>query len=483
MGNKRGELSPLKRAFLALTAAEDELERVKREPIAVVGVGCRFPGGADSLDLYWQMLCDGVDAVRPVPADRWNIDDYYDPDPNQPGKIVSRDGGFIDCDVSQFDAAFFGISPREAHRLDPQQRLLLEVVWEALDHAGQRRERLEGSQTGVFLGISTNDYQLMQSGDPSKFGTYDITGNAHNAAAGRIAYTLGLHGPCMAIDTACSSSLVAVHQACSSLRNEECEQALAAGVNLILQPDATIALSKAQVLSNDGRCRTFDAAADGMVRGEGCGVLVLKRLSTAERDGDQILALIRGSAVNQDGPSSGLTVPNGPAQEAVIRQALKQGGIRAADVGYIETHGTATQLGDPIEVRALAAVYGKGRTEDDPLLLGSVKTNMGHLEAAAGIAGLIKAILAVHKGEIPRHLHLENPTPLIPWGDFPVQVTTEQISWGGGEKTRMAAVSSFGFSGTNGHVVVEERREKREADGTGRGGKAGKQCCFFVRND
>ena len=462
MGNKRGELSPLKRAFLALTAAEDELERVKREPIAVVGVGCRFPGGADSLDLYWQMLCDGVDAVRPVPADRWNIDDYYDPDPNQPGKIVSRDGGFIDCDVSQFDAAFFGISPREAHRLDPQQRLLLEVVWEALDHAGQRRERLEGSQTGVFLGISTNDYQLMQSGDPSKFGTYDITGNAHNAAAGRIAYTLGLHGPCMAIDTACSSSLVAVHQACSSLRNEECEQALAAGVNLILQPDATIALSKAQVLSNDGRCRTFDAAADGMVRGEGCGVLVLKRLSTAERDGDQILALIRGSAVNQDGPSSGLTVPNGPAQEAVIRQALKQGGIRAADVGYIETHGTATQLGDPIEVRALAAVYGKGRTEDDPLLLGSVKTNMGHLEAAAGIAGLIKAILAVHKGEIPRHLHLENPTPLIPWGDFPVQVTTEQISWGGGEKTRMAAVSSFGFSGTNGHVVVEERREKRE---------------------
>lgn len=447
--------SPLKQAYLLLTEAETRLEQVQREPIAIIGMACRFPGGANTPDQFWQMLHDGVDAIMPVPPDRWDAAALYDPDPDAPGKMITTEGGFI-TPVDQFDPTFFGISPREATHLDPQQRLLLEVAWEALDAAAQPRERLAGSRTGIFVGITTNDYQLMQGGQMEQLGIYDVTGNAHNTAAGRLAYTFGFHGPCMAIDTACSSSLVAVHQACVSLRLGECEQALAGGVNLILRPEGSIALSKARVLSPDSRSRTFDAAANGMVRGEGCGLIVLKRLSVAQRDGDNILAVIWGSSVNHDGPSSGLTTPNGPAQEAVIRQALAQGKIDPAQVSYIEAHGTATPLGDPIEAGALSAVFGRFRTPADPLLLGSVKTNIGHLEAAAGIAGIIKVVLALQHGQIPPHLHFQHPTPHIPWDKWPLKVTTQATNWQPTNGKRLAGVSSFGFSGTNGHIILAE---------------------------
>lgn len=448
-------LSLIKQAFLAVTEMEARLEKMEREPIAIIGLACRFPGDASNPDAFWTMLKSGIDGVRSVPSDRWDADRYYDPNPAQAGKMVSKQGGFIEG-VDQFDPIFFNITPREALQLDPQQRLLLETAWEAMDYAGQPRDRQAGGRTGVFVGISTNDYQLMQHRRGDALDTYDITGNAHHAAAGRLAYIFGFQGPSVALDTACSSSLVAVHQACMSLRCGESDRALAGGVNVILTPEPTIALSQAQVLSAAGCCRTFDAAADGMVRGEGCGMLLLKRLSDAERDGDPIVALIRGSAVNQDGASSGLTVPNRFAQERVIRDALAQGGIDPLDVSYIEAHGTATPLGDPIEVGALATVYGQGRALADPLLIGSVKTNIGHLEAAAGIAGLIKLVLALKHQEIPAHLHFEEPNPHIDWGALPVRVTDKKMAWRPQRGKRLGGVSAFGFSGTNAHVILEE---------------------------
>ena len=453
-------LSPLKRALLALEEMQsrlDALERSQSEPIAIIGMACRFPGNADAPDAFWRVLRNGIDAITEIPSDRWDIDDYYHPDPEYPGKMYTRQGGFL-REIDRFDPQLFGISPREAVTMDPQQRLLLEVSWEALENAGQSQDRLAGNQSGVFLGITSNDYGplSLQSGEFSQIDPYQITGNALNAAAGRLSYTFGFHGPCMAIDTACSSSLVAVHLACRSLSNGECSQALVGGVNLILSPVATIALSKARVLSPDGRCRAFDAAANGMVRGEGCGVVVLKRLSDAVRHRDNILALIRGSAVNQDGPSSGLTVPNGPAQETVIRRALATARVDPSEVSYLESHGTGTSLGDPIEVRALGAVYGKDRSQESPLRIGSVKTNIGHLEASSGIAGLIKVVLALQHQEIPPQLHFERPNPHIPWDDLPVKVVTQPTPWLRGEKRRLAGVSSFGFSGTNAHVILEE---------------------------
>src|SRR5215475_6323021 len=320
------QLSSSQRLLLALNEAAAKLEAVERagtEPIAIIGMSCRFPGGAESPETFWQLLHDGRDAITEVPADRWNMATYYDPTPDTPGKMYTRWGGFVSR-VDQFDPQFFGISPREAISIDPQQRLLLEVSWEALEHAGQVPDRLAGSQTGVYVGITSNDYArlLMQAGDRKHLDAYFVTGNALNATAGRLSYTLGLQGPSMAIDTACSSSLVAIHLACQGLRHSECRQALAGGVNLMLSPEATVALCQASMLSSDGRCKTFDAAADGYVRGEGCGIVVLKRLSHAVADGDHVLALIRGSAVNQDGPSSGFTVPSGSAQQALLRQAL-----------------------------------------------------------------------------------------------------------------------------------------------------------------
>ncbi|CDN87115.1 type I polyketide synthase [Hydrogenophaga intermedia] len=451
-------LSPLKRAFLALEAAQSRvaaLETAAREPIAIVGLGCRVPGGANDSDSFWQLMRDGVDAIGPLPADRWDTESLYDPDPETPGRIATRAGGFLGP-VNGFDAGFFGIAPREAQGMDPQQRLLLEVAWEALEHAGQAPDRLEGSRTGVYVGVTASDYAYLQlmSGDRALLDAHFTSGMAHSIVSGRLSYLLGLQGPSLTLDTACSSSLVAVHLACQALRAGDCRMALAGGVNLILSPDLYIALSHARMLAPDGRCKTFDASADGFARGEGCGMVVLKRLSDAQADGDRVLAVIRGSAVNQDGPSSGLTAPNGPAQEAVIREALQRAGVSPDEVGYIEAHGTGTQLGDPLEVQALGHVFGSNR--EQPLWLGSVKTNIGHLEAAAGVTGLIKLVLALQQKQIPRHLHFSTPSPHIPWGDFSLRVPTALTPWEPIQGRRLAGVSSFGFSGTNAHVVVEE---------------------------
>ena len=355
-------LSPLKRALLAIEEMEGRLrasERRLREPIAVIGVGCRFPGGANDPQSCWELLRAGRDAVVEVPRDRWDIDAYYDPDPDAPGKMCTRWGGFLE-QVDRFDPELFGISPREAVTMDPQQRLLLEVTWETLERAGQSPERLMGTRTGVFVGIATGDYAqtLAQNVDPSRIDAYFASGVAHSIASGRLSYCLGLQGVSVSIDTACSSSLVAVHQACASLRTGESQMAIAAGVNVVLRPDHGITFSKSRMMAADGRCKAFDARADGFVRAEGCGVVLLKRLADAQRDGDTILAVIRGTAVNQDGASSGLTAPNGASQEALIRAALTDAELQPDDVGYIEAHGTGTSLGDPIEVRALGRVFG-----------------------------------------------------------------------------------------------------------------------------
>ncbi|KVC86523.1 non-ribosomal peptide synthetase [Burkholderia ubonensis] len=425
------------------------------EPIAIVGMSCRFPGGAHDLDAYWQLLNDGVDAISEVPRERWDIDAYYDPDPEAPGRMVCRFGGFLDG-VDQFDPAFFRITPREAAAMDPQQRLLLEVSHEALEHAGIPVDSLKGSRTGVFVGITTNDYANLQlrNGGGSGIDGYFFTGNPLNTAAGRISYGLGLQGPSMAIDTACSSSLTAIHTASQNLRTGECDLAIAGGVNLILSPDNSIAVSRTRALAPDGRCKTFDAAADGFVRSEGCGALVLKRLSDALAAGDRVLAVLRGSAVNHDGASSGFTAPNGRAQEEVIRKAL--GGIPAASVDYVEAHGTGTALGDPIEVQALATVFGAGRDAGRPLRVGSVKTNIGHTESAAGIAGVIKVVLSLNHERIPAHLHFRHPSPLVRWDELPIEICADASAWPRGAQPRRAGVSAFGASGTNAHLVLEE---------------------------
>lgn len=447
-------LSPRRLALLALEQHEQLAQF--RAPIAVVGMGCRFPGGVDSPESFWALLREGRDAIREVPRDRWDIDAYYHPDPDEPGSIGTRSGGFLDR-VDGFDADFFGISPREARTMDPQQRLLLEVCWEALEYAGIAPEAVAGSATGVWMGVCNSDHFLRvieHGGDAVDM--YLASGNAPSVVAGRVAYLLGLRGPALSIDTACSSSLVALHSAVRALRAGEVRLALAGGVNVMCAPETMVALSRAHMLAPDGRCKTFDAAADGFARGEGCGVVMLKRLADAEADGDRILAVIRGVAINQDGRSGGLTVPNGPAQEDVIRAALADAALSPADVDYVEAHGTGTTLGDPIEVRALAAAYGAGRTSANPLIVGSVKTNFGHLESAAGIAGVIKTILALQHEWIPKHLHFREPSPHIPWTSLPVAVAAAGHAWTRGEQVRRAGVSSFGFSGTNAHVVIEE---------------------------
>ena len=439
------------------------------EPIAIVGMSCRFPGGADSPEAFWQLLCNGVDAISKIPPERWNLDAYYDPDPAAPGKMYTQYGGFLK-EVDQFDPHFFGISPREAVSMDPQQRLLLEVSLEALENAGHAPNRLSGSNTGVFVGITNSDYAylFLQSDGLSRIDPYFISGYPLNAAAGRISYILGLYGPSMAIDTACSSSLVAIHLACQSLRSGECDQALAGGVNLILSPAATIATSRARMLSPDGRCRTFDAAANGYVRGEGCGVVVLKRLSDAIAEGYSIIALVRGSSVNQDGHSSGFTVPNGQAQQALIRRALATAKVEPLEVQYVEAHGTGTPLGDPIEIGALGAVLCEQRSPERPLVVGSVKTNIGHLESAAGIAGVIKAALALKHREVPPHLHLSQPNPHVPWNELSLLVAKEKMAWPSENGRQIAGVSSFGISGTNAHVVLEGSSPEPGRSGTER---------------
>jgi len=426
----------------------------KNEPIAIIGIGCRFPGANDPA-AFWKMLRDGVDAISEVPSDRFDQHAFYDPDPSVPGKMNTRWGGFLGH-VDQFDPNFFGISPREAQRMDPQQRLLLEVTWEALQDAGQVPKRLVGTQAGVFIGIATNDYGRLQWNDLERIDAYSGTGNASSIAANRISYLFDFRGPSLAIDTACSSSLVAVHLACCSLRNGESTLAVAGGVNLILSPAIAINFTKAGAMAPDGRCKAFDARANGYVRSEGAGVVVLKPLSKALADGDPIYAVIRGSAVNQDGRSNGLMAPNPLAQEAVLREAYRQAAVSPGKVQYVEAHGTGTLLGDPIEAKALGIVLGVDRPPGRPCALGSVKTNMGHLEAAAGIAGLIKVALALRHREIPPSLHFEKPNPHIPFDELPLRVQTTLDPWPAESGPALAGVSSFGFGGTNAHVVLEE---------------------------
>jgi acyl transferase domain-containing protein/acyl-CoA synthetase (AMP-forming)/AMP-acid ligase II/acyl carrier protein len=423
------------------------------DPIAVIGLGCRFPC-ADGPAAFWRLLRDGVDAIGEVPADRWDIDAYFSEDVTKPGTMNTRWGGFLK-DVDRFDRAFFGIAPREAERMDPQQRLLLEVAWEALEDAGQDVDRLAGRPVGVFVGISSNDYGRLQGGDPAAIDAYVGTGNALSIAANRLSYAFDFRGPSLAIDTACSSSLVAVHLACQSLRRGESELAVAAGVNLILSPELTVNFTRAGMMAPDGRCKAFDASADGYVRSEGVGVVVLKPLSKAVADGDPVYAVVRGSAVNQDGRSNGLTAPNRPSQEAVLRAAYRDAGVAPADIDLVEAHGTGTSLGDPIEALALGSVLATGRPADRPALLGSVKTNIGHLEAAAGVAGFIKATLALKHGEAPPSLHFRKPNPHIPFADLPLRVVTETQPLPERDRPARAGVSSFGFGGTNAHVVLE----------------------------
>jgi phthiocerol/phenolphthiocerol synthesis type-I polyketide synthase B len=454
------ELSALQKAYLKLEEMQARLaasERSRREPIAIVGMACRLPGGVLNPDQYWQLLEEGRDAVTEAPPERWSLDEYYDPDPRAPGKMCTRWGGFL-SDVDQFDAAFFGITPREAINLDPQQRLLLEVAWEALESAGIPPDGLAGSRTGVFVGVGFNDYaRLVAEQRVDQINAYSGSGVQLCFAAGRISYALGLNGPSFIVDTACSSSLVALHQACQSLRAGECDVALAGGVNLLLAPEGNIFLSQAGALSPTGRCKTFDAAADGMVRSDGCGVLVLKRLRDATADGDAVLAVIRGSAVNHDGRSSGLTVPSGPAQEAVMRAALQSAGLTADAVSHVEAHGTGTALGDPIEVHSTAAVYGKRSADVPALTLSSVKTNLGHSEAASGVASVIKAVQMLRHRRLAPHLHFKSWNPHVTLDGARIRVPTRSEQWGNVPgRARIAGVSSFGLSGTNAHVLIEE---------------------------
>ena len=426
------------------------------DPIAIVGMACRFPGGANTPELFWDLLAEGRDGVSEVPSDRWDVNAFFDPDPDCPGKSYSKWGGFLKgVDLQSFDAAFFKMPPREARALDPQHRLLLEVTWEALENAGYAPADLKNEPVGVFLGISTDDYKLhhLMGADLGGIDAYSALGSMYSSAGGRLSYLLGLQGPNISVDTACSSSLVALHLACQSLRSGESGASIVAGVNVMLSPNLFVYFSKLGALSPSGRCRTFDAAADGYTRGEGCGVLVLKRLPDAIEHGDRILAIVKGTAVNQDGASSSFTAPNGVAQQEVIRRALKAAGAQPDDVGYIEAHGTGTPLGDPIELGALSAVFAKGR--QSPLMVGSVKTNIGHLEAGAGIAGIMKIILALQHRCIPPHLHFEQLNPHVTGRDLCITIPTKPTPWPASGH-RLAGISSFGFSGTNTHVLIGE---------------------------
>jgi acyl transferase domain-containing protein len=444
----------LKRALLELRTLRSRLEETegrRHAPVAVVGMGLRLPGGVEDADGLEQLLWGGVDAIDDIPAGRWSMETLLDDDPDAPGKMSTRFGGFLDG-VDRFDAGFFGISPREAASMDPQQRLLLELAWESLENAAIPPDSLNGSRMGVYMGVANVDYGRVTFGNREEIDAYFATGTCSSIVAGRISYTLGVTGPAATIDTACSSSLVALHLACQALRLGECDAALAGGVNLILAPEMNISFTKGRMMAPDGRCKTFDAAADGYVRAEGGVVLALKLERDARAAGDRILAVVRGSAINQDGRSNGITAPNGPSQEAVIRAALANAGVAAADVGYVEAHGTGTPLGDPIEMGALQAVYGQsGRI----LSVGSIKTNIGHTEAAAGLAGVAKAILALQKASIPPSLNFKTGNPHIDWSAG-IEVPTAARPFPRDARGRLVAgVSAFGFSGTNAHVILE----------------------------
>ncbi len=451
----------LENALLAIELMQqkwDALISAQREPIAIVGAACRFPGGVHDLPSYWRMLQEGRSGVSDL-GRRFEFDDYYDRNPNAQGKIACRWGGLLD-DIEQFDAQFFGVSPKAALCMDPQQRLMLEVAWEAIENAGYDPMNLPSKQAGVFVATGPNEYAplLLSKGLGMEPSGNMATGNSASMVAGRLSYLFGWMGPAVVVDTACSSSLVAAHLACQSLRSRECDLAIAGGVNLMVSPLSTVVIGKNGMLAADDRCKVFDASADGYIRSEGAAILAFKRLSDACADRDHILAVVRGSAVTHNGRSQGITAPSAASQEAVIGKALEQAGLTADAVSYVEAHGTGTALGDPIEVASLAATYGSARAVNRPLLIGSVKANIGHCETVAGAAGLLKLVLCLQHGSIPPQINLTQISPhLEQWlqGDGPMRVARTELAWPG-ESPRVGAVSSFGFSGTNAHAIVEQ---------------------------
>ncbi|MBM7115272.1 type I polyketide synthase [Archangium primigenium] len=447
-----------------LEARLEQAEAARREPIAIVGMACRLPGGVETPEAFWELMARGEDATSEVPPDRWDAEVLYSPEPGARGKIRTRRGGFL-RDVAHFDARFFGLSDREAERMDPQQRLMLEVGWEALERAGVAVARARRERVGVFVGVMNNDYgqRVLNTEGLEGIDPHFMGARANCAIAGRLSYLWGFQGPSLVVDTACSSSLVAVHLACQSLREGESTLALAGGVNLLLSPEASIYLSSSGALSPDGRCRGFDAAADGFGRAEACGVLVLERLADARARGANVLAVIRGSAVGHDGPSSAFTVPNGVAQREVIRQALRAADVAPARVSYLEAHGTGTPMGDPIEAEAMWSALKEGRVGGESLWMGSVKTNLGYAEAASGVVGMMKVVLALRHGQLPPHLHLKTPNPRIDWARMGVTVPRELTAWTPTQGERVAGVTSYGRTGTVAHVVLAEPPARAEA--------------------